>query len=313
MLLKSADDKSKRLHLLETLQNADVLDATQRKWLHEEVVRVTKGLQGERDSAYYIDSYFKDSANHVVLHDLRLVVDGDVAQIDHLIFNRGLGAYLIETKNYAGNLDINERGEFTASYGRMQFGVPSPLEQSKRHERVLLKCLHQLGISGRMQSDLRMIHLVMLHPKAIIHRPPAAAFDTSNVIKADQFPQWHRQFIDGVGVATVLKAAVNMRSLDTLADWGRKLMQLHQPADPLALPAFMQPKHPVHGWAVAPTPDAAGAEQASAADTTPPTKRLLCAECGSKISYAEGKYCWNQPQRFGGLQYCREHQRQFTG
>ncbi|WP_088287324.1 hypothetical protein [Ideonella sp. A 288] len=30
--------------------------------------------------------------------------------------------------------------------------------------------------------------------------------------------------------------------------------------------------------------------------------------CGAKLSFAEGKFCWNNEARFGGLQYCREHQ-----
>jgi hypothetical protein len=64
------------------------------------------------------------------LHDLRLVVDGDVAQIDHLIINRGIGMYLIETKNYKGNLIINDHGEFTFEYDNGdRYGIPSPLEQ----------------------------------------------------------------------------------------------------------------------------------------------------------------------------------------
>ena len=67
-------------------------------------MRQKKGIQGERDSAHYLDGYFKGGANHVVLHDLRFVLDGDVAQIDHLIINRAFGMYLVETKNYAGNL-----------------------------------------------------------------------------------------------------------------------------------------------------------------------------------------------------------------
>jgi hypothetical protein len=39
-----------------------------------------------------------------------------------------------------------------------------------------------------------------------------------------------------------------------------------------------------------------------------PAKRLICAHCGAKISYPEGKFCWNNAKRFGGLAYCREHQ-----
>lgn len=30
--------------------------------------------------------------------------------------------------------------------------------------------------------------------------------------------------------------------------------------------------------------------------------------CREKIGHPEGKFCWNNARRFGGLQYCREHQ-----
>ena len=88
MLLKSADDKSSRLSLLENLQKFTQLDIQQKRWLKQELQRHRKGVQGESESAHYLDSYFKDGVNHIVLHDLRLVVDGEVAQIDHLILNR---------------------------------------------------------------------------------------------------------------------------------------------------------------------------------------------------------------------------------
>ena len=45
-----------------------------------------------------------------------------------------------------------------------------------------------------------------------------------------------------------------------------------------------------------------------AATPAEPTRRLVCARCAVKISFPEGKFCWNNAQRFGGLAYCREHQ-----
>ena len=95
MLLKSADDKSKRLSLLQELQRSPAINAFQRNWLHEELMRLRKGIQGERDSAPYLDHYFKDGENHVLLHDLRFVVDGEVTQIDHLVLTRGTNMYLL--------------------------------------------------------------------------------------------------------------------------------------------------------------------------------------------------------------------------
>ena len=40
-------------------------------------------------------------------------------------------------------------------------------------------------------------------------------------------------------------------------------------------------------------------------------KKLVCLHCSTKISFAEGKYCWNNASRFHGGQYCREHQKLF--
>lgn len=327
MLLKSADDKSKRLALLEELQRSQVLDSTQKKWLRDELMRLKKGIQGERESAHYLDSYFKDGKNHVVLHDLRFVIDGDVAQIDHLIINRVLGIYLLETKNYSGNLVINDHGEFTVQYDDARFGIPSPIEQSLRHERLICKLLERLDIVGRTQKQAEFHHVVMLHPKAIIGRPPTKDFDTSNVIKADQFPTWHQHFVDKLGTGTIFKSMFNLRNLDTIAEWGEKLKRQHRPADLLALPDFMRPREPIKAGAlvsmiVAPvsTGNRAPVNQfqskgpSSVAISEPsvePAKRLICASCSAKISFAEGKFCWNNAQRFGGLAYCRGHQALF--
>lgn len=269
MLLKSADDKSKRLALLEDLQRSPNIDAFQKKWLHDELIRFKKGIEGERESAYYLDNYFKDSENNVVLHDLRFVVDGEVLQIDHLIINKVSGIYLLETKNYACNLVINERGEFTAEYERSgRFGIPSPIEQSLRHERVLCKLLETLGIVGRTQKQPDFYHVVMLHPKAIIERPPAKSFDTSNVIKADQFPTWHKSFVDKIGVGALFKSALNMRSIDTLKEWGEKLMRQHRPADLLELPDFMRPPQPASPGTRSPS--------ACCTDASPGAKSQCC-------------------------------------
>ncbi|MBV5347515.1 NERD domain-containing protein [bacterium] len=325
MLLKSADDKAKRVALLEELQRSPLLDPSQKKWLRDELMRLRRGLQGERESAHYLDHYFKGGENHVVLHDLRFVIDGEVTQIDHLIINRTSHIYLLETKNYACNLVINDHGEFTAEYENARFGIPSPIEQSHRHERVLARLLERLDIVGRTQKLPDFHHVVMLHPKATITRPSAGVFDTSDVIKADQFPTWHQSFVSKIGVGGIFKAGLNMRSLDTVKEWGEKLMRQHRPADLLALPDFMRPSEPAKAAVPIqskpfsnfedvklPIQPAGNGQPLPVAVGKPadehPAKKLICAHCGVKISYAEGKFCWNNEKRFGGLQYCREHQ-----
>jgi hypothetical protein len=86
-------------------------------------------------------------------------------QIDRLVINRGIGMYLIETKNYAGNVSINEHGEFTVEYGTDRFGVQSPIEQSRRHARILQRLLERLEIRGRTGGPLDCYQVVMFTPR----------------------------------------------------------------------------------------------------------------------------------------------------
>ena len=79
-------------------------------------------------------------------------------------------------------------------------------------------------------------------------RAPVKTFDSSNVIKADQFPTWHSQFVEKTGFTDVLKMAVNIRALDTIKEWGEKLKRQHRPANQLDLPEFMQPRVPASDW-----------------------------------------------------------------
>jgi hypothetical protein len=319
VILKSADDKSKRLRLLESLCDAPVLDAKQKDWARQELDRQRKGIQGEKSAAHYLDNYLRDSKNLVLIHDLRIVVDGETAQIDHLLMSRGGNIFLFETKNFNGNVTINEQGEFTVSYGAGQrYGIPSPIEQSRRHANVLDKLLSQLGIEPRVGGRFNYLHLVLLDPKATITRPSTKAFDTSWVMKADMFQTWHTAWRDnGPGVLDTFKMFANVRSQETLQEWGEKLLRQHRPADTLELPDFMKPRavqaRPAMLASKPETPASGGDAQTITPHHAPDSlaRKLICAHCNAKISFAEGKFCWGNERRFGGLQYCRDHQALF--
>ena len=317
VLIKATDDKSKRLALLDDLQKSPLLDRRQREWLRDEHLRTKRGLAGERDAAHYLDNYLKDDPDRMLLHDLRFKVDGDVVQIDHMVITRGLYVYLLETKNFNGNLRINEHGEFSVEYaGERIFGIPSPLEQSRRHEGPLRKLFDLLEIRGRNRGAATIEHCVLVSPSSIIHRPSAKLFDSTNVIKADQFRAWHEKFQDSPKAPGLVNSLLNIRSAATIEEFARKLIRQHRPADPLALPEFMQPRQVaaeskpadmcrnpamVRGFPVPSEPDLRPESKAG-------RRTLVCATCATKISFAEGKFCWNNERRFGGLQYCREHQ-----
>lgn len=323
MLIKYPDDKKKRLRLLEELRRSDRLDERQKEWLRNEYSRQKPGDKGERDAAHYLDMSFSDSKNHAVLHDLRLEADGQIAQIDHLIVNRMLYFYLLETKTYRGNLHINEQGEFMAEYsGERRYGIASPLEQSRRHETVLKKVLERLGITGRAGTEPTFIHVVMVHPKAIIHRPPADKFDTSMVIKADQFATWHKNFVDKLGAATMLPGMVNLRGRGTVKEWGEQLKGEHRPSNPLDLPDFMRPKvialtapHASPKASAAASVRAQGVPSKAEAPGRSASPALthndakpICANCGKPLTPKVAKFCLDKAELFGGKLYCYDHQ-----
>ena len=53
----------------------------------------------------------------MVIHDLRLEVDGRVAQIDHLIIDRFLTVWVCESKHFAEGVGVDEHREWVALYG----------------------------------------------------------------------------------------------------------------------------------------------------------------------------------------------------
>lgn len=320
MLIKSADDKSKRVRLLEDLRKSPTLNARQREWLEDELLRLQRGIAGERSAAHYLDNYLKDDPERMLLHDLRVSFEGETAQIDHLLMTRGLHVYLIETKNFNGDIDINDFGEFSVRYGNGKtFGIESPIEQSRRHERVLRRVFERLEIKGRLGREPQFHHCVLIDPKGVIHRPSAKQFDTGFVMKADQFPTWHQRFVDrSISLAEGVASLANLVAVDTLREYAEKLGRQHRPADMLLLPGFMKPSAPAAPTAATPTaPVHAPPAIARAANPArrPPDeslrRKLICIECGAKITFPEGKYCWNNEARFGGFQYCRVHQGMF--
>ncbi|MDO5691834.1 MAG: nuclease-related domain-containing protein [Pseudomonadota bacterium] len=316
MLIKSADDKSKRVALLQSLQADSSLDRRQQDWVTGELWRLRQGIQGERDASHYIDSHFRDNENYAIVHDLRVVVDGEVAQIDHLLIGRTI-CFLFETKCFGGNLKINDHGEFSVTYaGRRTFGIESPIEQSRRHEKTLRKLLDRLDLKTRTGLPIEFRHVVLVHPKATITRPSVGKFNTSNVIKADQLPSWHARFVEeDLSVIKMLSLVMNVRGTDTVRAWAEKIVRQHRPSDLLALPEFLQSalhqeKSVEASSTTRPTLAQPVASVQGAAVSDAP-KRLVCMTCGVKISYPEGKFCWNNVHRFGGGQYCREHQAAF--
>ena len=173
MLLKQADSKE---HLLNDLERLFTTAPGDRKRRIEQELRVVRaGVKGEQEAAYLIDFHFKDRENWVVIHDLRLEVDGRVAQIDHVLLHRCLDCYVLETKHFSSGMKITEDGEFLRwnHYKKTYEGMASPLAQNDRHVAVLRDAFDQIEMPTRLGVRLgpSFFPFVLVSPNARVDRP----------------------------------------------------------------------------------------------------------------------------------------------
>jgi hypothetical protein len=258
------------------------------------------GVAGERDAAYEIEFYFSQSPNFVTIHDLRIDHDGRVAQIDHLIINRLLQIWVCESKHFVESVSINAEGEWKRSYRGHEYGVPSPIEQNKKHIYVL----ERLFASGAVSLPRRiftmrpeLLSLVLVSNNAIIKRPRAKVEGLDTVIKAERlksgvFDTWDDR------VRTMVQRVVSTERIERL---GRDLVALHRPI------AFDWPaKFGVDISAVPPSPPEASTRAAPPSRGAPsdPSGKP-CDRCGGATSFAEVAFCRYNKPRFGGRFYCR--------
>jgi len=91
--------------------------------------RIQAGNKQESDVAFYLRRAYGDREDVIVLNDLRVSHNGEVAQVDHFIIF-AYGFIIVESKSIHGHVKINKQGEWTRSYKNTWYGIPSPLRQA---------------------------------------------------------------------------------------------------------------------------------------------------------------------------------------
>jgi hypothetical protein len=315
MILKDTDTKDPQLTELEAHLAAPGIPTATKQHIERELKFLRAGIKGERESAYDIDFYSGASKNRIVIHDLRIEHKGRVAQIDHLILNRLLEVYVLETKHFSEGVSINEQGEFSIWFAGKPRGIPSPLEQNERHIAVLQDVFKTLDMPTRLGIRLQpsFESLVLVSKNARIGRPEK--FDTRRVLKSDQLERWINKNIDSGSPLMMAKVV----GVDTLAAIARQLVALHRPIVPdyrarfgiteeMLRPSSIPPASTPPQTAEAPTPLAAPEADNPAAETsadpTPGTTKLTT----SKLAKALGLKTAELTERLiaGGLVELRD-------
>lgn len=314
MLIKQADDASALLATLEMRAQGGGADAKRA----ETELRIRRaGLRGEREAAYLIDFDYAASQNWAVVHDLRLEHGGRVAQIDHLLINRWMDVYVLETKSFNAGVKITDDGEFLRwnDYRKTYEGMASPIEQNERHIAVLRDVMARIELPVRLGVRIApSFHsFVLISPKAKVFRPKR--FDTSRVIKADQLKKAIWRDIDNEnGLLSLLKTAAKIVSGETVEFVAKQFAALHRPlrvSSEAASSAETAPAADAAGTATArvriePTLDRAPLPALTPADVKPEavaapirasgvagaaTKACTCKACkSSRGSVLYGKY-----------------------
>lgn len=336
MLLKSADAKTKDLEILESLLTHPDVTKEKQKLIEQQIRNIRAGIKGESEAAYEINFHLKDSKNWAVIHDLRIVVGDDVAQIDHLIINRTMDMYVCESKHFSEGLAINDHGEFTAFFKSKPYGVPSPISQNERHIMVLKQLFKSNDkiIPTRLGIPIspKFSNIVLVSKNARISRPKTTVRGIENVIKSDQVRHWIDKDSKESGTLQIFKVI----SSETLKELARVIARKHRPivfdwhakfglskVVPVAdVRPVVSVVEPINVTVISKTP-AEGADQKPVKpksmddefDTVKPApkekKKLICMKCNVAIEYKVARVCWFNKKRFGGNAYCLDCQNLF--
>jgi hypothetical protein len=197
MILKEADDRSEEIAALERAQAT--APTSQQAEIKKQIARLRSGISGERSAAHFLNREFSENENLAVIHDLRLRLGDQTAQIDHLVMHRAQASiWVLETKNHSGRLTCDEHGDWTVWRGRKPQNIPSPLRQASRQCRLLEMWLKAEGID----QIQKITPVVLISPESSVDRKELTSDD--HVVKSDNFGAWWTKQAEALPVLTVL-------------------------------------------------------------------------------------------------------------
>ena len=148
------------------------------------------GRRAEEQMAHYLKRFFGNSQEVDVLNYLRIALDGEIAQMDHLVVHP-LGLTIVESKSVSGSIQIKDDGQWVRWYDKRPQGVRSPVTQARMQAMLLrdllARTVKQKGFFDGVELDV----LVAISDSGTIQWPSTGAMP--EVCKADQVPERIRQ------------------------------------------------------------------------------------------------------------------------
>jgi hypothetical protein len=303
MLIKKADDKSEDLGILRRLLDLQ-LTARQRSYVEREIRCIGSGVRGEKDSAYFLEFDFRESPNWAIIHDLRIEHGGFTAQIDHLLINRFLEIYVLESKNFHFGIKITPEGEFLFGNGKTYEAIESPLEQNRRHIQLLENVIKRSRMAPTrlgMTIPIKFHNYVLVAPKSRVIRPAKEHIDTSEVVKADAFVSTIKKRYDFPSPDLVIASLAKVVSTETLESLARALAFKHKKGGI---------DYPAKFGITLPSATASAQDPVTRSSEKRPVGESTCTKCGTAVDAKVIYYCRLKKDRFGGKVLCRTCQQE---
>lgn len=229
-VIKEFEAREADVALLEELIQATSSNKNLNKRIKFELNKVRSGDNAEKNASYMLGELFKGWKRSFLLNGLRLEIDGDVAQIDHVSLNSNGIVFLYETKSFSTGIKVDEQGVFWRwnSYSKSYDEIPSPIKQSERHERVLKKALEKIGYKPEIIG-----HLVIVDYKSKLIKPEKG-FEM--ICRPDRVEEALNSAIDSENFFKVAKVVGKMLtrsvySIDEAEAYAKKLSRMHKPIE----------------------------------------------------------------------------------
>jgi hypothetical protein len=310
MILKPREDRNTSVATLERLMAHPSATRHDIERLRQQIDAIIKGDMSENKAAIELETHWGHSPNQVIIHDLRIELDGLVAQIDHILINRLLDVWVLESKRLANGIKVLDNGECLTFNGRYPIAIDSPIEQNRRH----VKMLDRLFDSGAVPLPRRMgitikpkLRNLVLIAEGRISRPKQPVPGIESLVRTDQMFAHIQRNIENGNPLDIAKLV----SQETLLALGQRLVEMHRPIEydwerrfrmngPKAPPAPAAPNVvPLH-------PPAPSATATAVATPRPPAGQ--CDGCQVPVSSGVKTYCRKNGARFDNRILCMDCQ-----
>lgn len=297
MIVKERDAAAARIECLERLMLA-ATDSDEKSSIRSAVARLRSDPTTEA-ACNFIDGYFADCPDWVVLHDLRLSFGKQTIHVNHLLINSVLEFFCLDTRYIGCGLTVSEQGACHSLRQERRQLIASPFAKLHRDKRFLTQLLKRTDVLPRSFGIRKpsSVRGFILTNSAIKSRIPASdLINTASVVCSDNLFQliwkepehWRNKTMNPVSAEELEKVASAIAAGHTPAI-AEHLMQMGSSSTD----AVTELEHDSAHCSDCGDPVAEAVREQAFRNMETFGNRVLCTECQSSIwQNSKRANCW---------------------